>query len=82
MFLAAQDMRDAEIGIVGAGGHVVGRHAGRAQQREILEVAGRLGHGAVDEIRHDDFGARLARHAETEDERFAGVRRGDRSLRG
>ena len=61
---------------------MVGRHAGRAQQREILEVAGRLGHRPVDEIRHNNFAARFARHAEAQDERFARRWRGDRSPRG
>ena len=56
MFLAAQDVRNAEIGIVGAGGHVIGRHTGRAQQREILEVASGLAHRPVDEIRDNNLG--------------------------
>src|SRR4051812_20707194 len=52
---------------------MVRRYAGRAQEREILKVAGRLGHCSVDEIRHNDFGARLAWYPEAKYEWLAGV---------
>src|SRR5947209_19283014 len=73
MFLSAQDMRDAEIGIIGARGHVICRHPCRAKQCEILEVTGRLGDRAVDEIRYNDFPARFAGHPEPQYEWLAGV---------
>ena len=40
--LAADDVADAQIGVVGAGGQVIGGHAVAAQQREILDIGGGL----------------------------------------
>ena len=42
MILPADDVADAQIGIVGAGGQMIGRHAVAAQQREILDVGRRF----------------------------------------
>ena len=71
VFLAAQDVGDAEIGIVGAGGHVIGRHAGGAQQGEVLDIGGGLGTASINQVVHDDFGAGFAGDAIAQDERFA-----------
>ena len=38
MILAANDVADAQIGVVGAGGQVIRRHAIRSQQSEIFDV--------------------------------------------
>ncbi len=43
VILAADDVADAEIGVVDARGEVVGRHAVRAQQGEVFDLVGQLG---------------------------------------
>ena len=50
MVLAADDVADPQIGIVGAGGQVIGRHAVGAQQREVFDVGAGFHLLAVDGI--------------------------------
>ena len=38
--LAADDVADAQVGVVGAGAQVIGGHAVAAQQREVLDIGG------------------------------------------
>ena len=71
MILAANDVGDPQIGVVGAGCHVISRHAARSQQREVLDIGGGFGLRAVDHIVEADFVARFARHAKAQYERFA-----------
>ena len=51
MILAANNVADAQVHVVGAGRHVIGRNAVAAQQREIFDVGRQLGllaiHGVV-----------------------------------
>jgi hypothetical protein len=42
MVLAADDMRDAQVGIIRARGQVIGRHAVGTQQSEIFNISSRL----------------------------------------
>ena len=70
--LAADDMADAEIDVVGTGGHVVGGQAVAAQQGEVFDIGGRLGLLAIDSIAEGDGVDRVARHAEAQHEGFAG----------
>ena len=42
MILAANDMADLEIDVVGARGQMIGRHAVAAQEREVFDVVGRF----------------------------------------
>ena len=50
MVLAADDVGDAQVGVVGAGGEVVSRHAVGAQQGEVFDVGGGLYLLAVNRI--------------------------------
>ena len=50
MILAANDVADAQVGIVGAGGQVIGRHAVAAQQREVLDIGSGFRLLAVDRV--------------------------------
>ena len=43
MVLAADDVADAEVGVVDARGEVIGRHAVRSQQGEVFDLVGELG---------------------------------------
>ncbi len=43
MILAADDVADVEIDVVGAGRHVIGRDAVAAEQREVFDVGGGFG---------------------------------------
>src|SRR3954454_19981391 len=70
MFLTAEDMGNAQIGVIGARRHVIGRHAGRAEQGEILKVAGPLSYRPVDKISYNDLCTRLSRHTEAQHEWF------------
>ena len=54
--LAAHDVADAEIDVVGAGGQVIGRRAVAAEQREVFDIVGGFGLLAVDEsVKRDGF---------------------------
>ncbi len=50
VILAANDVADAQIGIVDAGGEVVGRHPIRPQQGEVFDLVGELGLLAIDAV--------------------------------
>jgi hypothetical protein len=71
MVLAAHNVRDPEIDVIGAGGEMVGRSAAASQKREILNVSGHLGLLAVDEIAKGDGFTGVARDAKTKDELLA-----------
>ncbi len=72
VILAADDVADAQIGVVDAGGEMVGGHAVRAQQREVFHLVGELGLRAVDAIGKAQGAALAARNAIAEGERLAG----------
>ena len=72
MVLAADDVADAEVGIVGAGGQVVGRHAVAAQQGEVFDVGGGFGLVAVDAVGEAHVRDGVAGDAEAQGEGFAG----------
>ena len=70
-----------EVGIVGAGGHVIRRHAGGAQQREVFDIGGRLDCSPVDQIVNRRFRS-ASRGGRGSAARTARPRRrGDRSRR-
>ncbi len=71
MVLPADDVADAQVGVVGAGSQVIRRHAVGAEQREILDIGGGLGLLAVDAIgeAHGAFG--VARDAVAQGEGLA-----------
>ena len=70
--LAADDVADAQVGVVGAGGQVIGRPAVGAEQGEVLDIGGGLGLGAVDEVGEGDFGAGFAGDSVADDKGLAG----------
>ncbi len=61
----------SQVGVVGAGSQMVGRHPVAAQQGEILDVVGGLGLLAVDEVVERDRASGAARHAEAKHEGLA-----------
>ena len=71
MILAANDVADVQIRIVGAGSHVVRRRAVTAQQREVLDVFRGFRLRAVNQIVERHFLTRFARHLEAQHERLA-----------
>ncbi len=71
VILAADDVADAEIGVVNAGGEVIGRHAVRAQQGEVFHLIGLLGLLAVDAIHKLQDPALAAGDAIAQGERLA-----------
>ena len=71
VILAADDVADAQVHVVGAGGQVVSGHAVAAQQREVLDIGGGFGLLAVDGIVETDMAQGVARHAEAQRERLA-----------
>ena len=73
MILAANDVADAQVDIVGAGRHVISGNAVAAQQREILDVGGQLGLLAVDRIVKLHRVRALARHAKAQHEWLARI---------
>ena len=75
--VAADDVGDAHGGVVHHGGEVVGGRAVGALDDEVVELAGRKGHVAVDGVAHDDVAAVLG-HLDAQDVRLAG---GDPALR-
>ena len=50
VILAADDVRDAQVGVVGAGGQVIGGIAVRAQQGKVLDLVGELGLRAINGV--------------------------------
>ena len=69
--LAANDVADAQVGVVCAGGQVIRRHAVAAEQSEIFDIGGGFGLLAEDTIFEMNHSPALARHAEAQRERFA-----------
>src|ERR1700756_152339 len=63
MVLAANNMADAQVGVVGTGCQVIGRHAIGAQEREVLNVGGSLHLLAINGVRETHDSSTLARHA-------------------
>ena len=71
VILAADDVADAEIGIVDARGEVIGRHSVRAQQGEVFDLVGELGLITIDAIGEVQGAAFAAGDAIAEGERLA-----------
>ena len=69
--LAADNVGDAQVGVIGAGGQMVGRHAVGAQEGEVFDVVTGLGLVAVDGVLEGDNAAGFAGDAEADDERLA-----------
>ena len=74
MILAADDVADAQIRVVGTRCHVIGGQCVAAEQREILNVGGGFRLFSVDQILEHHCIARLARHTIAHHEGFAGRR--------
>ncbi len=72
VLLAADDVGDAEVGIVGAVGEVIGGHAVAAQQGEIFDVGVSFGLFAVDGVVELDVAFAVVGHAEAEGEGLSG----------
>jgi hypothetical protein len=72
VILAADDVGDAEIGVVGAGGEVVGWKAVRPQQGEVFDLVGLLGLLAIDGVGEAQGAALVAGDAIAEGEGLAG----------
>src|ERR1035438_8848743 len=72
MILAADNVADLKIGIVGAGSQMVGWHPVATQQREVFDIGSRLGLVAIDGVGEVDSLSILARNAKTNDVLFAG----------
>ena len=70
--LPADDVADAQVGIVGAGRHVIRRQAIAPQQREVLDIVGGLGLRAINGVVELDDAIRATGHAKTHDERLTG----------
>jgi hypothetical protein len=69
--LAADDVADANVDVVGAGGEMVGGHAIAAEEGEIFDVGGGFGLRAVDSVGEMNLVAGFARHTEAEGKRIA-----------
>ena len=72
VILAADDVADAQVRVIGAGGHVIGRQSVAAQQGEVFDVGGGFRLLAVDQIVKRHRLARFARHSVAHYERLAG----------
>ncbi len=72
MVLAANDVSDAQVGVVGAGGEVISGHAVAAEEGEVFDVGGGFGLVAVNGVSETDFAVGLAGNAEAEGERLSG----------
>ena len=72
MVLAADDVTDAQVGIVRAGRQVIGRHAIAAQEREVLDIRRGFGLLAVDGVAKADVGGAVAGHTEAQHKRLSG----------
>ena len=72
VILAADDVADAEIGVVGAGGEVISGHAVGAQQGEVFHLVGELGLLAVDAVGKAEGAVLAAGDAIAEGEGLAG----------
>ena len=72
MILAANDVADAQVGVIGAGGQMIGRHAVAAQQGEVFDLIGQLGLLAIDGIDKAQDAVVAAGHAEAQRKGFPG----------
>jgi len=80
VILAANDVADAQVGVVHAGGQMVGGVAIRAKEREIFHLVGELGLRAVDAVNEMQRPLESPRHAVAQRKRLAGAaRRSDSS---
>ena len=71
MVLAANDVADAQVGIVGARREMVGRHAVAAKKREVFDIVGRFLLLAVHGVYKAHLAAGAARHAIAQGKRLA-----------
>ncbi len=71
MILAANDVADAQIGIVGARRQVIGRHAVGAQQRKVLDVGRGLHLLAINSVGEAHHLPALAGHAKAQSKRLS-----------
>src|SRR5207245_3885311 len=71
MILPANDVRDPQINVIGAGGQVIGRHPVGTEQGEIFDVLGEFALLAVDRIAEAHFLARITRDPKTQRERLS-----------
>ena len=71
VLLAAQDVGDLQIGIVGAGRHVIRRNAAGAQQREVFDIGGGFGDAFRRPDRRRRRRGRVARDAVPQNKRLA-----------
>ncbi len=74
VILAAHDVADAQVGVIGTGGQVIGRRAVAAQKGEVLDVGGLLGLVSVDAVVKANVASGFARNSEAPHERLAGSR--------
>ena len=81
MVLAANDVADAQVGVVGARGQVIGRHAVGAQQGEVFDVGAGLHLLAVNRVGKAHRPVRLRAARESAGQTALRRRRGGRSLR-
>ena len=72
MILAANDVADAQVGVIRTGGQMIGWHSIAAQQREVFDLIRQLGLLAVHQVDKAQHAVLTARHAETQGERFTG----------
>ena len=72
MVLAANDMTDAQVHVVGTGGEVVGGHAVGAEEREVFDVIGGFDLLAVDRVGETHLFSQAAGDAETKGEGLSG----------
>src|SRR5579871_555054 len=72
MILAADNMADAQVGIIGAGSEMIGRHAVGAKKGEVLDVGGRLRLLPVNCIAEAHHLAGIAGNAKAHREGFTG----------
>src|SRR5713226_7246340 len=68
MVLAADDVADAEVDVVGTGGEVVGWHAVGTQEREVFDVVGGFELLAINRVIEADLFAYAPGNAEAERE--------------
>ena len=72
MILAADDVGDAQIGVVDARGEMVGGIGIGTQQGKVFDIVGGLGHLAIHAIGKPHDAALAARHAISQRKRLAG----------
>src|SRR5579864_1577453 len=70
MVLSANDVADAQVGVVGAGGQVIRGHTVGPQQGEVLDVGGGLYLLTIDGVGETNHLSALARHAKAQGKRL------------